>query len=415
MKLTIATWNMDHWKRTPAQRRAAWQRLQNSDYDIVLLQETTPPADVRRQDVVWREIGRERRFGSAVVSLKGSPIEEISTAKSCESYLAFPLLGTFPGSVAIARVHPPGLRPVTAVSVYTVIDVYATTTLFRQVADLIPLFDSVHGDRIVLGGDLNISTQTIGNQWARYKAAFGAVESLGLVDLFRTVNDRPRPMGADCECKLADCYHVTTHRNAARAAGAGLHLDYLFASEALATRCNRLQLDDDAPIWELSDHCPVVAEIELEEMTGPTPWDERYATDIAETLRSILSEPRDWGIWKPGASRPVVRTDRSLTKWIIALWEGSLDDGRRAQIELGIWRAPDKTGHALVAHAGLHGKPMTDKLTGVEVVAPVGSRAKLVEMPNNARYLVVPCEPSGLPPEQEIRTVLDALMASIRK
>jgi hypothetical protein len=63
MKLTIATWNMDYWKRTPAQRRAAWQRLQNSDYDIALLQETAPPADVPRQDVIWREIGRERRLG----------------------------------------------------------------------------------------------------------------------------------------------------------------------------------------------------------------------------------------------------------------------------------------------------------------------------------------------------------------
>jgi exonuclease III len=414
MKMTVATWNIDHWKRTPSQRQVAWERLQNSDYDIALLQETVPPAGVRRQDVVWHEIGRQRRFGSAVVSLKGWPIEEISTAKSCESYLAFPLLGTFPGSVAIARLHPPGLRPVTVVSVYTVIDVYATTTLFRQVADLIPLFDSVHGDRIVLGGDLNISTQTIGNQWARYKAAFGAIESLGLVDLFRTVNDRPRPIGADCECNLADCYHVTTHRNAARATGPGFHLDYLFASEALAARCNRLRLDDDTAAWQLSDHCPVVAEIELEDMTGPPPWDERYATDIADTLNAVLAESRDWGIWKPGSSRPIVRTDRSLTKWIFALWEGCLEDGRPAQIELGIWRAPEKTRHALVAHAGLHGKPMTDRLTGVEIVAPAGSPASVVEMPNRARYLIMPCNTSGLP-EQEIRAALDALLTSLRK
>lgn len=158
MKLTVATWNMDHWKRTPSQRKAAWEHLRRSGVDVALLQEAVPPADVPRHDVVWREIGRARRFGSAVVSLRGWPIGEITTAKSSYSYLSFPLLGTFPGSVAIARVHPPGTKPVTFVSVYSVIDVYATTTLLRQIADLTPLFDSAHGERVVLGGDLNIST-----------------------------------------------------------------------------------------------------------------------------------------------------------------------------------------------------------------------------------------------------------------
>lgn len=70
-----------------------------------------------------------------------------------------PILRTFPGSVAVARVHPPGFRPIVFVSVYSAIDVHSTTTLLRQVSDLTPLFDSGDWDRVTLGGDLNISTQ----------------------------------------------------------------------------------------------------------------------------------------------------------------------------------------------------------------------------------------------------------------
>lgn len=407
MKLTVATWNMDHWKRTPAQRKAAWERLRGSDIDVALLQETVPPADVPRHDVVWREIGHARRFGSAVVSLRGWPIEEITTAKSCYSYLAFPLLGTFPGSVAVARVHPPGTKPVTFVSVYGVIDVYSTTTLLRQIADLTPLFDSAHGERVVLGGDLNISTQSSGDELKRTKAVLGAIESLGLVDLFRSAPERPRPYGAECTCQREDCYHVGTHRNAARAEGTGSHLDYLFVSEALSARCKRLRLDEDPAIWELSDHCPVVAELDLEEKTAePDAWDERFASDVDDTLRSVLSEPREWGAWKPGFARPVVRTDRALTKWIAAFWEGTLSDGRVAQLEIGIWRE----GGELGAHAGILAKPMGAKLDGLEVVVPPDSVAKLVSL-KHADYVVVPLA-EGVLPEREARAALDALVES---
>ena len=40
MKISIATWNMDNWKRTHAQRDAAWRYLtDNVAADIMLLQE----------------------------------------------------------------------------------------------------------------------------------------------------------------------------------------------------------------------------------------------------------------------------------------------------------------------------------------------------------------------------------------
>ena len=61
-------------------------------------------------------------------------------------------------AAAVACLFP--RLPLTFVSVYAVTDVYAQTTLLRIVADLIPLFDSAHGTRVILGGDLNMGLTT---------------------------------------------------------------------------------------------------------------------------------------------------------------------------------------------------------------------------------------------------------------
>ena len=60
----------------------------------------------------------------------------------------------------MARVGFPAVGSITFVSVYGLIDVYAQTTMLRVVADLIPLFDLSEGERVVLGGDMNVTTST---------------------------------------------------------------------------------------------------------------------------------------------------------------------------------------------------------------------------------------------------------------
>jgi len=406
MKITVATWNMDHWKRSPAQREAAWARLRNLGADAVLLQETVPPRDVPRDRIVWREIGRERRFGSAVVSLSG-PVEEIVTAKSCYSYLAFPLLNTFPGSVAIGRFHPKEQKPITLVSVYGVIDVYSTTTLLRQVADLVPLFDSRDGTRVVLGGDLNITLGIGADERARYAAVFQAIESLGLVNLFERVKNRP-PAIEGCDCNLKPCFHVGTHRNANYPDGIPRHLDYLFASPELANRCSRIRLEDDASIWELSDHCPVLAEFDLMDETEPQAWDDRYVSDVAATLRAVLAERREWTSWTPGTRDPVVRTDRKVSSWIVLVAKGTLRDGSAGELEFGIWREPSRTGHPLVVHAGIWRGPEWARLAPTHTA---DASTSMVEKDGRA-YLTVPMTDGSLP-EREAREALDKLLRSL--
>jgi hypothetical protein len=85
-------------------------------------------------------------------------LEEIGAVRTRYGSTRFTMLGTYPGSTIVARVL------VTCVSVYGLMNVYAQTTMLRIVADLIPLFDSPEGERVVLGGDLNVTTAILNGE-----------------------------------------------------------------------------------------------------------------------------------------------------------------------------------------------------------------------------------------------------------
>lgn len=286
MPFRVATWNTNHWQRSPEERERTWAHVGDLGVDAALLQEWVPPRDLNRERAIWRELGGSRRWGSAVVTF-GPRIEEITHARSRYAQYAYPLMNTHPGAVTIARVHPEGAAPLTLVSIYGVIDTYAQTTLFRVVADLIPLFDSGDGRRVILGGDFNLTTATSDPELVRYRAILNAVESLGLVNLFRTARARPGPT-LGCPCDGTDCYHVQTHRNknlmgTPRENLPG-HLDYLFATPDLARACTRIWTDDTDPEWSLSDHRAVLAEFELAETNDIRAWDE---ASLTEELRRL--------------------------------------------------------------------------------------------------------------------------------
>lgn len=66
--ISVATWNMDYWKRNKEQRQAAWAYLTvEIRPDIALLQECMPPPDMTKEyNNIYREIGGTRKWGSAV-------------------------------------------------------------------------------------------------------------------------------------------------------------------------------------------------------------------------------------------------------------------------------------------------------------------------------------------------------------
>ena len=149
-------------------------------------------------------------------------------------------------------------EPITVVSVYGLIEYgYAVTTLHRILSDLTPLFDTSNGRRVVVGGDLNCSTQLAPPHRTRHKTVFDRFVSLGLVNVTERRLDDAVLVG--CPCADEPCRHVRTHFHSK--SPKPWQDDYVFVSAALATSASCEVLDRGATDRPLSDHAPVVVSI----------------------------------------------------------------------------------------------------------------------------------------------------------
>ena len=210
---------------------------------------------------MYREIGGSRSWGSAVaVFNKELSIEEVGAVRTKYGSARFQMLGTYPGAVIVARVDIPAVGPITCVSVYGLINVYAQTTMLRIVADLIPLFDSPEGERVVLGGDLNVTTAASpSTELRRYEAILKAV---GVARTAKPGRDSGRAASQleNCACGASSCHHLRTY--------GGGQLDWLFATPELAQRCRRLRVEY-GQCASLSDHAPIIANLEFHSAFPP--------------------------------------------------------------------------------------------------------------------------------------------------
>ena len=268
MKLRIATWNMDHWKRmrddpSGQSQRDAWAYLQGLSVDVALVQEAAPPPFVdpatwlvRSHPVPdrpdeWFMHPRYRRWGSAVVvlnpTLEFEPIE--AAPLNGDRYLK-ELWISHPGSWSGIRLTRADQPPISLISAYGVWDIatadkkssYYQTTVHRILSDLTPLLDSEAGARTVLAGDLNVGTQSAPanaeerDSWRPLsKALFDRFAAYGLVECIGASVAADRGPLADCACGPApDCRHVQTFRYNNRIDGGPWQNDYVFAGSALA-------------------------------------------------------------------------------------------------------------------------------------------------------------------------------------
>ncbi len=261
MIFKIAAWNM-------RRNSGGWAFLAETlQPDVALLQEApTPPQELL--NIYKGPIGTTRQWGSAVVSFDRD-IEDLPTIKNRHSSDPFELYQHHPGAMAVARVSLPESEPLVAVSLYGLLaGNYAQSSVLRLLADLLPLFDSPLKDRVVLGGDLNLSTQLKKPDRQRHQAIFAYMESLGLRNCFFETRES-RKSWVDCPCEEAPhCYHVQTHRHVSNKDPQNdrkWHNDYLFISDKLVRRlvdCYALN-EESAGTWAISDHCPIVAVLDL--------------------------------------------------------------------------------------------------------------------------------------------------------
>ncbi len=278
--LRVATWNLNHWRQPllPVDTRyGAWAHLEKGiGAQVALVQEAVPPAGTSRERAVYGELAGHRNWGSAVVTLDDTiVIEPIRSVRNPWSKRRYLLDAAHPGSTAVARVTVPGIQPITFVSVYGVFEGSALSSMHRIVADLLPLFDSPDGARVILGGDLNVTQSSKDARYlARADALLAAVTSLGLVEAKTLVAAPPTP-AADCSCGKGDegCGHIGTWGRS--------ELDHLYVSPALAPQVTALTVDTSGVEGGLSDHVPLVLDLELSTEVTPHCWDEEsFAVEI---------------------------------------------------------------------------------------------------------------------------------------
>jgi hypothetical protein len=255
-------WNLSHWEKRESERREAWKAVQDLG-EVALLQETVPPKDI--ENCVYREVGGRRRWGSSIVGF-GVPVTEVTEAKGRYNSQPVRIVSEdLVGTMAIAQVGS-GSSAITAISMYGLIrDGYADTTVNRQLSDLVPLLDNHRlGRRVLLGGDLNITTQWVGKD-ARYAAWEGATlqrfAAFGLTDLLLAHRPSQEPLPG-CGCSFGDaCRHIRTqyHGRSKRP----WQNDYVFASEALTPKITDVRVVDSPVLRKLSSHLPIVLKIAL--------------------------------------------------------------------------------------------------------------------------------------------------------
>jgi endonuclease/exonuclease/phosphatase family metal-dependent hydrolase len=267
--VSVATWNLHQgFDRRTTNIDATWRYLEEEIKPTVALLQEVDRRSIRQGKLA--SPAGQTSFETAVVGY-GVNLEEVPDVLTRHSKeITFPVRSTASGTFVAARVVAPtdGLEPFVAISAYgQMAPIYAQVSVLHAIADLIPLFDSPLGRRVVLGGDLNVFDQAPDKLTrTRWTAILGALESLGLVNLLKLTQPDRGPLPG-CPCRQVDCWHVETFRHRRNASGRAGYwtADYMFATQDLAERLVRpLEVWNDRPEdWALSDHCPLVARFEL--------------------------------------------------------------------------------------------------------------------------------------------------------
>lgn len=379
----LATWNMNHWQQ-PADRRAdawAWLR-QASGLDVALVQEAVPPVSLARQHVVYREIAGRRPWGSGVVALgEGIELEEI-WAVSAGAHWRQRLALTHPGSVAVARVQMPGIAPISAVSIYNLLEGSPAANLLRVTADLLPLLDSVDGDRVIVGGDLNVYGAVAHGRRTRAGAIFALLAGLGLQPV-SSLEDIERPASRpDCPCGSGGrCGHIATWK--------AIDLDHLFVSKGLAGQVRALRAERTM-VERFSDHAALVLDMDLSPVPVARSWDvPSFVAELAQRHGGAAARVAEELVaWADGREQELRRSgirDRALTEFELpksidpTLWL-RISFFERSILPQWLVGIHAKTGEISISFRDMHHRPF-DTEVGREPLRAVLNGIPRVDIP----------------------------------
>jgi hypothetical protein len=261
--MKVIAWNMAH-------KVGNWTELHGSEElvgtDVALLSEAESPPDGVNAVGRWSTSGLDaalppdkpmkRDWSTGIMS--PHKIDEIHDARVDRNYGEhLPFGPSREGSWIAATVTIDG-TPITAVSLYGLLDEKSDASVHRSLSEMAPLFDhETYAERLILGGDLNIlAGRPVGEQLDRHQVVLARIKAYGLIDCL----ERKREPGAlaGCPCELGEgCTHTWTKYDA-RNPGVAYQDDYLFASRRLADQlreCRAVPVGPHLP----SDHAPIVA------------------------------------------------------------------------------------------------------------------------------------------------------------
>ncbi len=231
---------MAHWSHKKHDAEAWQYFLTKTDADIFLFQESYPNSDILRKDnLVWNEIGGSRPWGSGIYSPKYKIRE-------------YAFDNNFHGAVTAAEIEINAELKVIVISLYGLMEKisnisYAIPNLHRMFSDLTEILefkDTKH--RVIIGGDFNASKQ---------------IDEIQTGDSHRVFFDRLKEFG------LVNCFdnyfeeYVQTHRHSR--SEKPWQNDYFFISKRLEKQLKNCEVLDNESVRKLSDHNPVLIELDV--------------------------------------------------------------------------------------------------------------------------------------------------------
>jgi endonuclease/exonuclease/phosphatase family metal-dependent hydrolase len=248
---------------------AIWQHLKElmakHHVDVALLNEVSTQVLKSTPGALYepwgtRGLDRKRRnWTTAIIS--PHPLTEIRDARATSVDGRRPNVrfgNSRPGSWIAGVAELSGDETLTCIAIYGLMDELSDASVHRALSDLGPLFsDERYKLRLVMGGDLNITTQyPAGRRLEACKAVLSRIEAYGLTDCLAA-----KWTGIDevCGCTLGEACRHTRTRLDPNHPDVPLQVDYLFASKDLVVGpyvCRTLPMDE----WRaFSDHAPIVA------------------------------------------------------------------------------------------------------------------------------------------------------------
>jgi len=234
--------------------------LQAQDPDVLVLQEIKQltekfPADALR-DIGYHSIasGQKTYNGVAVIS-KVEPADPVTDLPGIEDPQRRVLASTT-GDIRIIDLYVPNGSEVGSEKYAYKLGWLASLRDFLEA-------EMANQENVVVLGDFNIAPADADvhdpEKWGDAilcspleRQALTALLDLGLVDVFRKF-DQPEKT-----------FSWWDYRAAGFRRNAGLRIDLILASDAMAKRCTASYVDKEPRAWERpSDHAPVVAEFEL--------------------------------------------------------------------------------------------------------------------------------------------------------